>query len=488
MRDVGLAVRSGYRMRPDPSRVVSMLFIPGMELVGGSEARTSGAVARVLDLDEAEVEANMAELLTRFGARHDGLEEVFERHADRVSAHVTSPLSDVRRQFLGAVFTHEYSLEGASICNPSLVAHPDQDGVAPGGLRVIMSYRSIGEGHISSICFRTGEIDGAGVLAMHEPQPFPVVGTKFGGVLLRDVVHAKLRDTGLDGETAAYLLDNVDPVFTYDDLESVVAQLAMRGDTRFNIAETAVNLRSISECFYVADFDAATDVSQRVLWPATPCESHGLEDARFVRLEGNADTAYVASYTAFNGAPVSQQLLATNDFLSFASTPLTGLGANNKGLAIFPRQVGGRYVALSRHDRESNALAFSSDLYVWNEVQTTQTPRHPWEVLQLGNCGSPIELDEGWLVITHGVGPMRTYGIGAILLDLEDPARIIAQLPRPLLLPNDEEQDGYVPNVVYSCGSIVHDDTLYMPYGIADQFISHATVPVRELLDAMVRQ
>jgi predicted GH43/DUF377 family glycosyl hydrolase len=192
----------------------------------------------------------------------------------------------------------------------------------------------------------------------------------------------------------------------------------------------------------------------------------------------------VASYTAFDGHAVSQQLLETDDFLTFASSPLAGRGARNKGLAIFPRKIGGRFVALSRHDRESNAITFSDDLHQWRDVSNAQIPSQAWEILQLGNCGSPIELAEGWLVITHGVGPMRTYGIGALLLDLEKPTKVIAQLPRPLLLPSDEEQDGYVPNVVYSCGSLVHNGTLFMPYGIADQSISYVTVKVADLLSA----
>ena len=244
-------------------------------------------------------------------------------------------------------------------------------------------------------------------------------------------------------------------------------------------------MRAIAECCYVATFDESTELSRRVLWPATPAESQGIEDARFVKLTVDDEERDVASYTAFDGHGVTQQLLETTDFLTFTSTPLSGVAASNKGLAFFPRPIGERFAALSRHDRESNSLAFSSDLRIWNEATALQDPLQPWELLQIGNCGSPIELDEGWLVLTHGVGPMRTYGIGALLLDLDDPSKVIARLDQPLLVPDETEQDGYVPNVVYSCGSLVHAGTLYLPYGVADEFISFATVLVADLVDAL---
>jgi len=483
--DVGLAVRSGLRLRPDGRRVILRLFIPGQELVGGSESRTTITVERLMGLDEAAVVDELAAIRERFSDRHDDLDEVFAQHADRVASYVTRPLTPARRQLLGAVFTHEFSLEGSSICNPCLIAHPDQSGAAPGSLRVIMSYRAIGEGHRSSIGFRTGTLDETGTMQLDEPGPFPhVAETRFAD-LDRTVLHAKLNDSGIDGETAAYVLDGLKPVFTIEELEAGLDRVAQQRDTRPNVFDTAVHMRAIAECSYVATFDESSDLSERVLWPATPSESSGLEDVRFVRLEGDDEARFVGSYTAFDGRNVSQQLLETADFMTFRSTPLAGVGAGNKGLALFPRRLDGRYVALSRHDRESNALAYSADLHVWDEVRPLQIPNYPWELLQIGNCGSPIELAEGWLVLTHGVGPMRTYGLGAMLLDLDNPARIVAQLPRPLLLPDAEEQDGYVPNVVYSCGSIVHAGNLFIPYGIADQSISYATVPMAALVDAL---
>ncbi len=486
VNDLGVAVRSGLRIRPNPSRVIARLFIPGQELVGGSESRTSTAVDRIQNLGEGEVTAELASVMDRFSSRHENLEETFERHAERVASFVSGPLSPARRQLLGAVFTHEFSLEGASVCNPSLVADPVQPSDPAQGLRVILSYRSIGEGHHSAVNFRTGVIDQGGELTLAEPEPFPVVASTQYATFDRRVFHARLADMGIDGETSAYVLSNLGEFFTMEDLQRGLDRLSRQRDTRPNVFETALQMRAVAECCYVASFDESTALSRRVLWPATPAESQGLEDARFVRLTEPGEDRYVASYTAFDGRVVSQQLLETTDFLTFVSTPLSGVAATNKGLAIFPRQIDGMWAALSRHDRESNSLAFSRDLRIWNGAAALQDPLHAWELLQIGNCGSPIELAEGWLVLTHGVGPMRTYGIGALLLDLEDPSKVLAQLERPLLVPDASEQDGYVPNVLYSCGSLVHGGLLYLPFGIADQSISYATVPVGELVSLLV--
>jgi predicted GH43/DUF377 family glycosyl hydrolase len=291
---------------------------------------------------------------------------------------------------------------------------------------------------------------------------------------------------GIDSETSAYVLSNLGEFFTMEDLDRGIDRLAQQRDTRPNVFETALQMRAVAECCYVASFDESIALSRRVLWPATPAESQGLEDARFVRLTEPGEDRYVASYTAFDGRVVSQQLLETTDFLTFVSTPLSGDAASNKGLAVFPRRIDGMWAALSRHDRESNSLAYSSDLRIWSGAASLQDPLHAWELLQIGNCGSPIELAEGWLVLTHGVGPMRTYGIGALLLDLNDPSKVLAQLDRPLLVPDASEQDGYVPNVLYSCGSLLHDGTLYLPYGIADQSISFATVDLADLLGLLI--
>lgn len=484
MMDMGLAQRTSIRLRNDSSRVLSRLFIPGQELIGGSESRAANTVQRALELAEDDVIAALADLFERFDCRHEDLARVFDDHAKKVEDYISTPISPARRRLIGAVFSHEYSIEGAAVCNPSLVLHPDQTGLASGDVRFAMSVRAVGEGHFSSICFRTGSISRAGTVTLNEGQPFPVAGALSNARLNRGLFHSLMHDLGFDGETAASVLDSLGDHFSTEELDTALAKLETQSDTRLNVGKTTSLLRMIAACFYQSSFRPEVDLSRRVLWPTAPNEGNGMEDARFVEMREPDVSRYIASYTAFDGHSVSQQLLETDDFLTFTSSPLAGLGARNKGLAFFPRRIAGRFVALSRFDRESNAVAYSDDLHRWNDVVIAQVPAYSWEVVQLGNCGSPIELPEGWLVMTHGVGPMRTYGIGALLLDLDDPTTIIGQLPRPLLSPSKDEQDGYVPNVVYSCGSLVHQGNLFIPYGVADQSISVATVSVASLIDA----
>ena len=481
---MGMATRGAWSLKSDASRVISRLFIPGQELVGGSESRASGVVERILALNELEVEHGMDDLIRRFDRRHDNLTGVFETNAQRVSDYVTAPISERRKQLLGAAFTHEYAIEGAAICNPSIVAAPDQSGLRPGELRVILSYRAIGEGHRSSIAFRSGTVGASGELVLNAAQPFPVAPPAATTTLNRELFHAMLCDRGVDGETAGSVLDSLADDFEPAELALATERLRTQSATRVNATEVAAVLDLLAASFYRVSFDPEIDISRRVLWPSAPNEAVGMEDARFVHFSDGDTSRYLASYTAFDGRAVSQQLLETNDFVHFTSSPLAGTGARNKGLAFFPRKVNGKYLALSRFDRETNAIAQSSDGLHWEPIVTPQRPLGTWEILQLGNCGSPIELAAGWLVIIHGVGPMRTYGIGALLLDLDDPTKVIGQLPRPLLIPSDDEQDGYVPNVVYSCGSLVHNDTLYLPYGIADQSIGYATFEIGQLLSA----
>lgn len=485
-----LVTRGDERLVGDPARVVAQLFVAGQELAGGSESRASGVVARILALDETDVKLRLDELIERFGRRHRDLAATFSHHADRIGNRLdpVHELSEERWLLLGATFTHEYSIEAASICNPSMVAHPDQSGIPAGAVRFVMSVRNIGEGHRSSIGFRTGTVAADGTVVVDEAERYPTLGSVQAGVFDRLVFHARLRALGKDGESAAYVLDHLGRTFTADELEHRLAVLTLQRDTRRNAQTTATLLRTIAACSYTTHFPAHSHLSERVLWPATAVESHGVEDARFVRfVEDDDKVTYYATYTAYDGSDISQQLLHTDDFLSFEASPMVGPAAANKGLALFPRRIAGRFAAMSRHDRETNAVTFSDTLLgPWDDAITCQTPDRDWEVIQLGNCGSPIETSDGWLVLTHGVGPMRTYSIGALLLDLDDPTTVLATLPEPLLTPATDEQDGYVPNVVYSCGAFLHRDTLVVPYGIADSAIRIATAPWAAVLDAMV--
>jgi predicted GH43/DUF377 family glycosyl hydrolase len=365
------------------------------------------------------------------------------------------------------------------------VVHPDQAGVASGSVRFAMSVRAIGEGHRSSIGFRTGLVDGTGNVVVDEPSPFATMGELEPAMFDADVFRAELRQLRGSGSNADFVFDGLPPRFSAIELDQRLSSLREQVAIRRQADRTISLIRGIASRSYGVRFAEGTSLSERVLWPATAVESNGVEDARFVRFVDEGTQTYYATYTAYNGTDISQQLLTTSDFRAFTSSPVVGPAAANKGLALFPRRIAGRYAALSRSDRETNTVAFSDNPLIWQEASPCQVPARAWEMVQLGNCGSPIETDDGWLVLTHGVGPMRTYSIGAILLGLDDPTQVLGQLREPLLLPQPDEQDGYVPNVVYSCGAMVHAGTLVLPYGIGDAAIGIATVPLADLLGAL---
>jgi predicted GH43/DUF377 family glycosyl hydrolase len=483
-----LARRSPIRIAADRSRVVTRLFVPGHEGFDQQESRSSAVLSRVLELTDDEVQQSYDDVLGRFEARHHDLTDTFLRHADELSDRLDPDrqLSPTRRLLIGATFTSEYAIEGAALCNPSMVLHPDQTGVDAGEARFVMSVRSIGEGHSSSIGFRTGTITGAGDVELDPAPLFATKGRRDDSLLEAEVFRGELRRLRGSVDDADYVLGRLKPRFTASDLEVQLSRLERHVATRKQARRTISLIRRIAERSYGVAFESDAPLSERVLLPAMSAESKGMEDARFVRFcDDEADVTYYATYTAYDGNDIGQQLLETKDFEHFTSSPMVGPAAANKGLALFPRRIGGRFAALSRSDRESNTIAYSKNPHRWEESLACQAPTASWEVLQLGNCGSPMETEAGWLVLTHGVGPMRTYNIGAILLDLEEPTRIIGRLREPLLSPVHDEQDGYVPNVVYSCGALLHAGQLILPYGIGDSAIGMATVPLDELLDSL---
>jgi predicted GH43/DUF377 family glycosyl hydrolase len=486
----GLVTRSPQRLAANPSRVITRLFVPGQEGFERQESRAGAVLARILALDEGQVRSSLDDVFVRFDGRHRDLAGTFRRHALELADRLDpgKELSDARKLLLGATFTSEYAIEGAALCNPSIVAHPDQAGTVAGSLRFVMSVRGIGEGHRSSIGFRTGVVDAAGGIAIDDPAPFTAAGSPKPALLDAAVFRSELARLEHAGEAAAYVLEPLGQSFTRAALDQQLTRLQTHLSTRGHAEETISSFRSIAERTYAVEFSDRITLSERVLWPSMGAEQAGMEDARFVRfIDDDGSITFYATYTAYSGSHISQQLLETTDFRSFTSAPIVGPAAANKGLALFPRRIRGRFAAMSRSDRESNTVAYADHLSVWPSALPCQSPTRAWEALQLGNCGPPIETDAGWLVLTHGVGPMRTYCIGAILLDLDDPTRILSQLPQPLLSPAGDEQDGYVPNVVYSCGALVHADTLVLPYGISDAAIGIATVPLPELLAALSR-
>ena len=480
------------RLTADARRVITKPFVPREEIYADGSTRMDSALARLMSLSDDDVDETLAGALQLFRGRHRDLDTVLERGYRVVAAHLdgidswgsaTSRLSDAWRLLIGAYFTHEYSIEAAALANPSIVVAPDQSGLGDGELRFVMSLRAIGEGHVSSIEFRTGVVGADATVRIDAPSRFVATGDVRSAHLDKSRFTAKLADLGMLNDVAARVLERVGDRFTVADIDAATAALDADGIERSLSGETTRLLQWLASSNYRVSFPAAVDISERVLFPTGSAESRGMEDARFVRfVDDDGAASYVATYTAFDGHQVLPQLLETADFIEFRATTLTGRAARNKGIALFPRRVGGRYMALGRHDNVNNFLMVSDDVRVWHDAIVLQQPEQPWELVQLGNCGSPLETEAGWLVITHGVGPLRRYALGALLLDLDEPSRVLGHLDEPLLSPNDDEREGYVPNVVYSCGSLIHGGHLILPYGYADVATGVATVRLDDLL------
>lgn len=482
-----LVTRAPQRLTPDPSRVIAKLFVPGEE-VPEHESRTALVIARVLALSDGDVDATLSATLASFAPRHRDLPGTFADHFETVAHRIprATALSGSRRLLIGSYFTHEYAIEGAALCNPCMVAHPDQSGLGPDQTRFVLSARAIGEGHLSCIELRTGVAGPGGRVEVAPPAPYAGTGRIRPPQYDLRQFEAMVSATGDDDEVAAFLHRHLPRRFDAAQLGQTLERLPARLTARQGTHRTIERIRWIAASSYDLGFPRESTISERVLWPHAPTERHGMEDARFVRFtDGRGAASYYATYTAFDGASVTPQRLHTTDFRTFQITQLTGPAATNKGMALFPRQVGGSYLALSRWDRESTSVATSPDLQTWSVGATVHAPGRPWELTQVGNCGSPIETEAGWLVLTHGVGPMRTYSIGALLLDLDRPDRVLASLPEPLITATAQERDGYVPNVVYSCGAMRHHDALVIPYGTGDTAIAFATVPLADLLARM---
>ena len=469
--------RGDIVLEPDQSRVLLRSFDPG------DSHRISQIVARVLALPEAAVGPLLDEVTAEFSRRHRRILERFlerfeEVRGDRVPE---ENLSAQRRLLAGSYFLAEYSVESAALFNPSIVPHPDQTGLPPGALRFILSLRATGEGHVSSITFRTGVIHASQRIEIEPPavfltEPRQIPNPRYEKPLFT----RKLRELGLTGDFARGILNRLADSFSLQDLR---ASLDAEGGKEQLIAQ---GIWMLARANHEVQFLAEQELSERILFPATPSQRNGIEDARFVRFQnGDGSHVYYATFTAYDGRVVMPELVETADFLHFRFVTLNGPAARNKGMALFPRQINGRYAMLSRQDNESIHLMYSDNIHFWNEHKTLLRPAFPWELIQLGNCGSPIETDAGWLVLSHGVGPLRKYCIGAFLLDRDDPGKVLGRLRTPLLQPNANEREGYVPNVVYTCGALLHDGVLIIPYGLADHATGFATVPVDDVLTAM---
>lgn len=475
--------QTGVTLRPNSARVLIRPFIPG------DDARVVNIIGRALALSEAEIEEQLIAVTEEFGSRHLNLRVFWRRHFAQVRRHVFSgrPLSEARQLYIGALFSGEYALESAALFNPSIVPHPDQSGLAEGELRFILSLRATGEGHISSIEFRTGIICADDAITMEEPSRFVTAPVQNPNPTYRKTVFLhKLMEMGFENEWSAAMMQSLGGDFTLSELENAMRGAYGSGPLPREAQRTTECVRWLAESNYEVHFDPSVAVSERIIFPVSSNESNGMEDARFVRfVEDDGSTHYYATYTAYNGRAILPQLLETRDFLNFRACTLNGRAVQNKGMAFFPRRINGRYAMISRQDDESLYLIFSDNPHFWSAPQLLRRPTQPWEAVKIGNCGSPIETSAGWLVITHGVGPMRKYCIGAILLDLNDPSRVLAELKEPLLQTVGPEREGYVPNVVYTCGALLHRDRLILPYGLSDTATTIVTMSIDELLAAL---
>ncbi len=432
----------------------------------------------------------LAQVLAEFKTRHQRLYAYFLMRFEFVRHLLPTdqPLSDERKLLIGAYFTHEYSLEAAALFNPSIVPHPDQTNLPTGSLRFVLSLRATGEGHISSITFRTGTIDGQGKILVDTPSRFVTTPDHIPPISYhKGIFWRQLQEMGLFDTITETILKSLGDNFTVEELIQEILNLrryAQHRNTDFD--RTASRILNLAKSNYEVAYSPEQPLTERVIFPNAPSESNGIEDARFVRfVEDDGVVTYIATYTAYDGRVTIPQLLETSDFLRFRVCTLNGPEVQNKGMALFPRRVKGQYVMLSRQDGENLYIMYSDDLHFWHTKTPLLKPTYSWEFLQIGNCGSPIETEAGWLVINHGVGPMRKYSIGAFLLDLEDPSRVIGRLTQPLLSPDETEREGYVPNVVYSCGSLIHAGRLILPYAMSDSASSFATVSLADLLKAM---
>ena len=477
-----LIKRKRTKIERDSSRVICRAHIPG------DVVRIDKIINRVINLSESSAKQLIEKIRADFYDRHKDIEQQLNMHFNKISEYLPAnvPISKAKRMLIGAYFTMEYSIESAALFNPSIVKHPNQKGIKKGELRFIMSLRATGEGHISSIVFRSGIIEKHGAIIFDTISEFVEPPTVSNDPLYDShLFRLKLENMNSWDDTSIRIFEQIPEAFTYHNLKVRINELHL--NTNFDCNnQTIANINWLANSNYTIKFDGKSKISERVIFPVSENESRGIEDARFVQFfDDDGEITYYATYTAYNGVYILPQLLETKDFLNFNIITLNGEAVQNKGMALFPRKIKGKYVMLSRLDGENNHIMFSDHLHFWNKTQIIQEPKMPWEFVQVGNCGSPLETSEGWLVITHGVGPMRQYSIGAILLDLDNPARMIAQLEAPLLVPNEKEREGYVPNVVYSCGSMIHNNELIIPYAMSDITSGIATVNIKDLIACM---
>jgi predicted GH43/DUF377 family glycosyl hydrolase len=475
--------RLPIELEPDSSRVITRFFGPG------EENRIRDIIGRLLAIPEATVATLLADLERDFRPIHSNIDEIFRENYATVKHHIASQgaVSEVRQRFIGACFTMEYAIESAALFNPSMVPAIDQSNVRPGSVRFLMSLRATGEGHLSSIVFRRGLVDSDGSVTVDPPGRYsrPLRATIPDSFEKADFIR-QLQALDAWTKHAEAILGRLADRFTGADLSSAIDEIRKQAAVSGELEESNDTLLALTQANYQISLPPGTDISEVVIFPYSDNERRGIEDLRLVRFTANNGSVhYFGTYTAYNGFRIFPHLLEYPVGQNVEVHMLTGRCAKNKGMALFPRAIRGRYAMIARLDNENLYYMESDDVRVWDEARLLCGPAFPWEVIQIGNCGPPLETEAGWLLLTHGVGPMRKYCIGAILLDLDDPCQVIGQTSEPLLVPTGKERFGYVPNVVYSCGGMIHAEKLILPYAMSDLATSIAVIDVQELLDSL---
>jgi predicted GH43/DUF377 family glycosyl hydrolase len=477
--------RTTYRFVSNETRVITRFFNPG------GKRRIKNTINRVLSVPEETCVRLMKKVTDNFSDRHQNFEELLLRHYDNIEPYIESDhyLSQNRRLLLGSYFTNEYSIESVALFNPSIVLHPSQKSLPDDSRRYIISFRAVGEGHISSIVFRSVVIDKNNIITIDGISPFvDTPSIELDPTYDRHTFILKLKEENIWNGIANEIFADLSDCFHFGDLQDTIQRILLHRKISHAAHGTIESIYWLARSNYEVFFSKQSAVSERVLFPVARNERNGIEDARFVKcmFENENSTKYYATYTAYNGRMVFPMLLETDDFLHFNMCTLNGTAVKGKGMALFPRKINGKYVMVSRQDGENLFIMQTDNIHFWHNKKRFESPHEPWEFVQIGNCGSPLETDKGWLLLTHGVGPMRTYCIGAELLDLDDPSKVLGKLKHPLIIPKENEREGYVPNVVYSCGAIVHHETLVIPYAVSDSESGIATINLNQLLKALL--
>jgi len=480
--------RKSVRFYPDPKRVIARFFFPG------SENRVQSIIHKVIEMPDQAAQLTLNQSLRDFSSRHRNISKIFQAHFFRTKEIMAGrngnldEIPDFKKLLIGAYLTSEYSIESAAFFNPSMVEDPDQTGLMEGEKRVIISFRATGEGHISSVVFRGGILDANNDLLVKQTGKLVDEAEAIRNTIYqKEAFFQKLLAMEWTEEELTPVSEQLRFEFDFNELLNALNKTIQDTNLDEESIKKLLTITWLADSHYEITFSLDTGISDRVIFPIAASENKGIEDARFVKFTDDDGTAkYYATYTAYNGFSIKPKLIETKDFYHFEMRPIHGEFVQNKGMALFPRKINGKYAMISRIDGINNYIMFSDKINIWHEAKMIMEPKYPWEFIQIGNCGSPIETDHGWLVITHGVGTMRKYCLGATLLDLEDPTKVIGQLSEPLLSPNEDEREGYVPNVVYSCGSIIHQNQVVLPYAMSDTSSTYATIPLDDLLERLI--